>query len=564
MNSLIRCIVLLCFLCFNVYAQTDSLNTFNKWDEPYYTMYDEDNDELIIAGCRIHDYFGTTNLFVARLDNKGEPLFVKEFVFADTNIMHVGGIFKEQNGWRVFVTGLNISDTNWVLGFNMWFSGYLMLNKEMDSIIGSEFFETTGYTHTLGNDLRRGGYFMQVKKISQTQNEYFGIINLHGIRGYNRWPYVHHYWHYSEGKGITVLSSDSITSNSDFFALNDSIVFAVNNDNWFYCLKWFNTKTKQVYEIKGIKQYTDNTKLDNIPLMMINPFTIAHHVAKYNDTSFVMFARIVEDLESSYRLDSVRNFESAQYMLGVYKNFVMPIFDTSILKSVRDSFYFTPISHVLTESRKPAIPVHSDLTAIAASQPLIADSKKGKFYVVQQFGATITSAFDDIFTDSIRISCYGNDMKLYWKYLITGNGKNMFNESPLSIVSNPKTGGFYLINRASKTTDYVVDELFNSIYYPSNIKIYSFDSTGFQTSVNQIQLNKPIINIYPNPSNTVLHLQGELLPHATIEVYNITGVKQHVAILDNDKVDVSSLEAGVYLLRVTQGSATITKKFIKQ
>ncbi|MBT8262006.1 MAG: Omp28-related outer membrane protein [Bacteroidia bacterium] len=68
--------------------------------------------------------------------------------------------------------------------------------------------------------------------------------------------------------------------------------------------------------------------------------------------------------------------------------------------------------------------------------------------------------------------------------------------------------------------------------------------------------------LYPNPANTELHLVG--IGTADITVYNILGSQIMVVNDATDKVslDVSSLQAGTYFVKLTSNEGTITKKFI--
>jgi hypothetical protein len=71
------------------------------------------------------------------------------------------------------------------------------------------------------------------------------------------------------------------------------------------------------------------------------------------------------------------------------------------------------------------------------------------------------------------------------------------------------------------------------------------------------------ISIYPNPTQDVINFQT-LKTTSIIEadLYSLTGKKINVSI-DNDKMDISSLSEGLYLLQLTTSKGTFTQKILK-
>nr|WP_295706848.1 T9SS type A sorting domain-containing protein [uncultured Lacinutrix sp.] len=82
-------------------------------------------------------------------------------------------------------------------------------------------------------------------------------------------------------------------------------------------------------------------------------------------------------------------------------------------------------------------------------------------------------------------------------------------------------------------------------------------------SVNEF--SKDTFKIYPNP------VQGNLLTienkqNTTYEIYNVLGkkvLKGNITPSDN-KVNVSNLSKGVYILKLQSKNGTVTKKLIKE
>ena len=78
---------------------------------------------------------------------------------------------------------------------------------------------------------------------------------------------------------------------------------------------------------------------------------------------------------------------------------------------------------------------------------------------------------------------------------------------------------------------------------------------------------KADFTIYPNPGKT--HLNINLLESnkkASVEVFDILGKKIYANTLSaiNNRISVSKWHSGVYIVRVTLGEQSITKRFIKQ
>lgn len=89
----------------------------------------------------------------------------------------------------------------------------------------------------------------------------------------------------------------------------------------------------------------------------------------------------------------------------------------------------------------------------------------------------------------------------------------------------------------------------------------SFVSDGI-LGINSDQLNKVIV--YPNPATTVLNINNA--ENAMVEIYNVLGqvlyTKNNISI--QQEIEVSSLNSGTYFVKITNGNAVKTSKFVKQ
>jgi hypothetical protein len=91
----------------------------------------------------------------------------------------------------------------------------------------------------------------------------------------------------------------------------------------------------------------------------------------------------------------------------------------------------------------------------------------------------------------------------------------------------------------------------------------TFDVSCAGLSVNDFDLSD--LMIYPNPANgDYVTIQSSVIGEKNIEVYDITGKRLINTILNSDKLDVSSISSGVYLVKVTiQGQTKVSKLIIR-
>ena len=70
--------------------------------------------------------------------------------------------------------------------------------------------------------------------------------------------------------------------------------------------------------------------------------------------------------------------------------------------------------------------------------------------------------------------------------------------------------------------------------------------------------------MYPNPVNNVLHIDLNSAKETQVEVYNVLGKRVISKTIHNSStINTEQLTDGIYILRLTQGNSTISKKLIK-
>ncbi|MEO1032051.1 MAG: T9SS type A sorting domain-containing protein, partial [Bacteroidota bacterium] len=72
------------------------------------------------------------------------------------------------------------------------------------------------------------------------------------------------------------------------------------------------------------------------------------------------------------------------------------------------------------------------------------------------------------------------------------------------------------------------------------------------------------ILLYPNPASTSFRIKG-LTTASHVRVYDVSGrliIEEQRS--DDNPIDLSAYDDGVYLVKITSGSATVTKRLIKK
>jgi hypothetical protein len=84
--------------------------------------------------------------------------------------------------------------------------------------------------------------------------------------------------------------------------------------------------------------------------------------------------------------------------------------------------------------------------------------------------------------------------------------------------------------------------------------------SGYTTGISSIGNNT--IKIYPNPSNTVLFIEG-LSKDTQASIYDLNGILVIKKQLFKDYLDISTLASGVYTIKLENITESITRKFVK-
>ena len=98
------------------------------------------------------------------------------------------------------------------------------------------------------------------------------------------------------------------------------------------------------------------------------------------------------------------------------------------------------------------------------------------------------------------------------------------------------------------------------VYDLANGGIIDMGAYEYQGTLAALEVNKQVIQIYPNPTNGELHIKTPV--RDTVSIYNLTGqLVKTVSLQSGDNVtDISNLPTGIYILKTTTGSYKVIKK----
>lgn len=97
--------------------------------------------------------------------------------------------------------------------------------------------------------------------------------------------------------------------------------------------------------------------------------------------------------------------------------------------------------------------------------------------------------------------------------------------------------------------------------YSVNIVAAAAISTIADTNSNEALTT---ISLYPNPTKDVLNIETNSATKLNYSVINYLGQVVKTGSIENNVLNVSNLNAGIYILEVNDGQKSVTKKFIKE
>ncbi|GEM_PF-3824401 len=127
-----------------------------------------------------------------------------------------------------------------------------------------------------------------------------------------------------------------------------------------------------------------------------------------------------------------------------------------------------------------------------------------------------------------------------------------------TITTYPSSGEPILVNPTDSGAYALIISYYGCPSDTSNFVVFDANTGG---NVGLNELNNIQISVYPNPSNGIITVDGNILINR-LEIVDITG--KTVAHSSSNKADLSSLQTGSYFVKVYHNNTTSVKKIIKK
>ena len=148
----------------------------------------------------------------------------------------------------------------------------------------------------------------------------------------------------------------------------------------------------------------------------------------------------------------------------------------------------------------------------------------------------------------------------------TSQDQNSITENPLFV--NLSENNFHLTENSpcidagdsTNIPDFDFDE--NSRPQGTGYDIGAYEYVNPTAIYENISQNSNLLNIYPNPTNGIIHIETKNIQ--TIEIIDMTGkiVKQLQETSNKIQIDLSKVHKGIYLIKIKTGKGIVTEKII--
>ncbi|MEZ4874318.1 MAG: T9SS type A sorting domain-containing protein [Flavobacteriaceae bacterium] len=97
----------------------------------------------------------------------------------------------------------------------------------------------------------------------------------------------------------------------------------------------------------------------------------------------------------------------------------------------------------------------------------------------------------------------------------------------------------------------------------ASAEVFFFDNVVFSGNplgVNNV--NEKQFSIYPNPANGYVNITSPLAGDKTVVIYDVLGKQLINAVVKGERLNIAQLPSGVYIMQITQGATSETKKLV--
>ena len=195
---------------------------------------------------------------------------------------------------------------------------------------------------------------------------------------------------------------------------------------------------------------------------------------------------------------------------------------------------------------------------------MASDGSQGP-YVVSEIEPTITPSLtimEDLTFNGIgACNTFNGTFNLpYSDVLETDQFSNTTDDCGIEIHNNFENEYFSFIQLAA---GYSISSVDNGMEL--NINTPVFGGAVFKNfPLNTTKFELPQIDIYPNPTSSLIYLKSQNSPIIKIEIFNSLG--QSIKTIENkfDTIDITDLSNGFYIMKIESEFGTVNKRIIKK
>lgn len=162
----------------------------------------------------------------------------------------------------------------------------------------------------------------------------------------------------------------------------------------------------------------------------------------------------------------------------------------------------------------------------------------------------------------------GSDrLRIYVKDLTNNTEIDLFNSTGFDLDDFvPTDGGLYILEWQEGTANLLTNttvQLVVEARVNAGGEVFFFDNIKFDGALGLGDNTQEIFSVYPNPaSNGYVNITSTISGDKNVSVYNVLGKQVIQATLTTDRLNVSELSSGVYIMKISQNGVSSTKKLV--
>jgi len=155
----------------------------------------------------------------------------------------------------------------------------------------------------------------------------------------------------------------------------------------------------------------------------------------------------------------------------------------------------------------------------------------------------------------------GDDrIRIYVKDLTNATEIDILNTAG-SNINDLGIEGSWLYGNADLLTNTSV-QLVIEVRCNSSNEAFFFDNINVNGALGLGDNNQNSFSVYPNPANGYVNITSQTSGDKNVTVYNVLGKQVINTTINTDRLDISNLNSGVYIIKISQNGVSSTKKLV--